>query len=252
MKDVKISVVTVTYNAENAVEKTLRSVLAQSYQNKEVIIIDGGSTDKTLEIVDRYRAQIAVVVSEPDKGIYDAMNKGARIATGEWIVYMNAGDEFSDSDVLSTVAQNCDDCDVIYGDTLIKYDFGTLYRRASFFSKNDRNLPLGHQSTYVRTQWMKQGFDLRFKIAADYGFFYKLYKEGYKFKYIARPLSCYDMQGFSSSRVLQTYREVATINGSIHSPRYYYNVCAISCTEFLKKYIPASFVQKYRKVLYRT
>lgn len=249
--DVKISVVTVTYNAEDSIDKTICSVLNQDYKNKEIIVIDGGSTDATMKIINRYKDRIALIISEPDKGIYDAMNKGARMASGEWIVFMNSGDEFASSDVLSVVANNCADFDVVYGDTLIKYDFATLYRKATFFSKNDRNLPLGHQSTYVRTNLMKRGFDLKYKIAADYGFFYSLYKEGAKFKYLEVPLACYDMQGFSSSRVLQTYKEVALINGSFKSPRYYYNICSIKCSEFLKKHIPASLIQTYRKVLYK-
>jgi glycosyltransferase involved in cell wall biosynthesis len=249
--DVKLTVVTVTYNAESCVEKTLRSILSQSYQNKELIVIDGSSSDSTMDIVNRYKSQIALIVSEPDKGIYDAMNKGARLATGDWIVFMNAGDEFADNDVLADVARNCDNCDVLYGDTLIEYEFGTLYSKAALFSKNDRNLPLCHQSTYVKTELMKRGFNTEYKIAADYGFFYNLYKDGYIFKYIGRPMSHYDMQGFSSSRVLQTYKEVARINGTIHSMRYYYNVCSITCSELVKKIVPAFVLKTYRKILYR-
>ena len=95
-----ISVVTVCYNAADTIEKTMLSVLNQTYHDIEYIIIDGGSTDGTVEIIRKYADRIAYWVSEPDKGIYDAMNKGIKVATGEWINFMNAGDEFVDEGVI--------------------------------------------------------------------------------------------------------------------------------------------------------
>lgn len=99
----KISVVTVCYNAADTIEKTMLSVLNQTYHDIEYIIIDGGSTDGTVEIIRKYADRIAYWVSEPDKGIYDAMNKGIKVATGEWINFMNAGDEFYDKNVLTNI-----------------------------------------------------------------------------------------------------------------------------------------------------
>ena len=102
----KISVVTVCYNAADTIEKTILSVLNQTYHDIEYIIIDGGSTDGTVEIIRKYADKIAYWVSEPDKGIYDAMNKGIEVATGEWINFMNAGDRFYKSDVIKLIFDN--------------------------------------------------------------------------------------------------------------------------------------------------
>ena len=114
----KISVVTVCYNAADTIEKTMLSVLNQTYHDIEYIIIDGGSTDGTVEIIRKYADRIAYWVSEPDKGIYDAMNKGIKVATGEWINFMNAGDEFVDEGVIEKLFQNrtIDTVGVVFGD----------------------------------------------------------------------------------------------------------------------------------------
>ena len=99
----KISVVTVCYNAVNDIEKTILSVINQTYPNIEYLIIDGGSTDGTMDIVNKYKDKIDVIVSEPDKGIYDAMNKGIDRATGDWINFMNAGDCFFEKETVNSV-----------------------------------------------------------------------------------------------------------------------------------------------------
>lgn len=106
MENSKISVITVCYNAADTLEKTIQSVLGQTYPNIEYIIIDGGSTDGTVDIIHKYTDRIAYWVSEPDGGIYDAMNKGIERATGEWINFMNAGDIFCDKFVLTNILSN--------------------------------------------------------------------------------------------------------------------------------------------------
>lgn len=118
--DTLISIVTVSYNAVLTIEQTILSVINQTYPNVEYIIIDGGSTDGTVDIIKKYEDKIAYWVSEPDKGIYDAMNKGVVVATGEWINFMNAGDIFTDGDVIDKLFhQNIiiNRVGIVFGDT---------------------------------------------------------------------------------------------------------------------------------------
>lgn len=114
----KISIITVAYNAEKYIEGTIKSVLNQSYRNVEYIIVDGNSTDKTLAICDMYKSQIDVLISEPDNGLYDAMNKGIQKASGDVIGILNADDFYNTTEVLSDVAHAFEStqADCIYGD----------------------------------------------------------------------------------------------------------------------------------------
>lgn len=118
MQDLKISLITVTYNAEKTISRCIQSVIDQNFTNIEYIIIDGGSTDKTIPIINQYASDISHFISEPDDGIYDAMNKGIKLASGDIIGMLNADDFFSDIDILQTVANKVttDDVDIVYGD----------------------------------------------------------------------------------------------------------------------------------------
>ncbi|MCS6820483.1 MAG: glycosyltransferase [Microscillaceae bacterium] len=114
----KISIITVTFNAENYIEATLKSVAQQTYPNIEYLIIDGGSTDRTLEIIHPYQKYITQVISEPDQGLYDAMNKGLALATGEYVWFINAGDEIYDKQTLTKVLRPKPWADVYYGEAM--------------------------------------------------------------------------------------------------------------------------------------
>lgn len=161
-----ISVVTVCYNAADTIEKTMLSVLNQTYHDIEYIIIDGGSTDGTVEIIRKYADRIAYWVSEPDKGIYDAMNKGIKVATGEWINFMNAGDEFVDEGVIEKLFQNrtIDTVGVVFGDTLFIHK--SKQKIVKFGDDpHHKIMPSCHQSIFCRRILLARIlFDLRYKI----------------------------------------------------------------------------------------
>ena len=102
----KFSIITVTYNAEKVLEETIQSVISQTYHHVEYIIVDGASKDGTLSIIDRYRSRITTVVSEPDKGLYDAMNKAISLASGDYLCFLNAGDCFHEDDTLQQMVHS--------------------------------------------------------------------------------------------------------------------------------------------------
>ena len=111
----KVSIITITYNAEKYLERTIQSIISQTYPNIEYVIIDGNSKDGTIQIIEKYRNNIEVLISEPDKGLYDAMNKGLRKATGDYIVFMNAGDQINNSHTLEKAMKGSNNADIIYG-----------------------------------------------------------------------------------------------------------------------------------------
>jgi len=173
---VKISLITVTYNAESTISRCIESVIAQNYPNLEYIIIDGGSTDNTLQIITRYKDNINILITEPDHGIYDAMNKGIRIATGNVTGTLNADDFFAADDILANVAATfaATGADIVYGDLdYINYD-ETIRRkwRTKAYKSGSYNwgwMP-PHPTFYCKTGlFEKYGYySLEHGTAADY------------------------------------------------------------------------------------
>jgi glycosyltransferase involved in cell wall biosynthesis len=115
----KISIITVVFNGELLIERTIKSVLSQTYSNIEYIVIDGASADETLAIVDSYKSKITTLISEKDRGIYDAMNKGLDLATGDYVLFLNAGDELYSYNTLATIFALSTNADVYYGNTIV-------------------------------------------------------------------------------------------------------------------------------------
>jgi glycosyltransferase involved in cell wall biosynthesis len=202
----KITIITVVLNAVDLIEDTILSVVNQTYPNIEYIIIDGSSTDGTIEILRKYEKFIARWLSEPDKGIYYAMNKGLKMATGEWINFMNAGDTFYNQEVIYDIFYNSDiiDADIIYGKTSFTFSTYSRIIVPSPLWKIKKNLPFCHQSSFVRTKLiLEHPFDTSYIYVADDHFFYNRYKSGSKFKYVDHCISCYEAVGGLSSRNLR-------------------------------------------------
>lgn len=173
----KVSVITVTLNSESYLEDSIKSVISQNYKNIEYIIIDGKSTDSTLEIVEKYKQYIDIVISEHDKGIFDAMNKGINNSTGDIIAILNSDDYYSNSNVISTVVSEFEkhNSDSIFGNISIIDPITNKIRRKWRNNKYKRkNFKKGwhpaHPAFFVKKEiYNKFGiFNLKYKIAADY------------------------------------------------------------------------------------
>ena len=198
----RFSIITVCWNEADVIAATCDSIVSQSFQDYEWIVVDGESTDGTLEVLGAYRDRINVLVSEPDKGIYDAMNKGIRQALGEYVVFMNGGDRFADQGVLATVAAApCKD--LIYGDLRFDGEAGVIKQFPDVLPSDyllSHMLP--HQASYIRRSLFDQYglHDESFRIAGDYEMFARLVKgHGVSTHHVARILALFGDGGVSQN-----------------------------------------------------
>jgi glycosyltransferase involved in cell wall biosynthesis len=172
LKNPAVTIVTVVFNDVKNLEKTMLSVLDQTFLDFEYIVIDGGSTDGTVDIIKKYAHRLAFWVSEKDKGIYDAMNKAIEKAQGSWINFMNSGDYFFDNTVLENIfsTSKYDGVDVLYGGFIGNFNGRSVLCSAPLNVKANfwKGMPICHNSTFVRTHIMQQfKFDTNFKVSAD-------------------------------------------------------------------------------------
>jgi len=194
----KITIVTVCYNSSNTIRDTLRSVASQSHRDIEHIVIDGGSKDTTLDVVREHGGHLARIVSEPDKGIYDAMNKGFTLATGQFVGFLNADDILASGDAVASVARvaaSDDSIDAVYGDLQYVRGDGQVVRHWRSGEFDRARLSYGwmppHPTLYVRTAKVTQlgGFSTKMRIAADYDFVLRYFAfPGFKAAYLPEVL----------------------------------------------------------------
>jgi len=197
----KLTIVTVCYNEEKSIAKTIESVLQQTAKNFEYIICDGMSKDRTVEIAESYgedfkcRGISYTVCSQKDDGLYDAMNKGILRARGEYIYFLNAGDRLYDAGVLKKVIEYIDsheNIDVIYGDVAI-LERGVVSFGTGNHENLEKSMSIAHPASFVLTKLMVENlFDTKFKIAADYDFFLKMKLQNKKFEHINVVISYFE------------------------------------------------------------
>lgn len=182
----KFSIITVTYNAEAVLEDTIQSVISQTYRHVEYILIDGASKDGTLSIIERYKDRITKIISEPDKGLYDAMNKGIAQATGDYLCFLNAGDSFHEDDTLQQIVHTITGNelpDVLYGETaLVNSERHFLrMRRLSTpevltWKSFKQGMLVCHQAFFAKTS-LAEPYDLQYRFSADFDWCIRVMKK---------------------------------------------------------------------------
>ncbi len=192
-----VSIVTVTLNACEALEDTINSVIHQKYSGIQFIVIDGGSTDGTIDIIKRYSNHIDYWVSEPDEGIYDAMNKGIKKASGKWLYFLNSGDTLCNN-VLLNIEECLDDdgIDVLYGDVYVVDGERKERRFALPLERLFWGISFCHQAAFIRNS-DRIKYDTDYRIAADYKLIFEKYLNGEKLRYIPYPIANYSLDGIS-------------------------------------------------------
>lgn len=194
MSSPKVSIITVTYNSREALKKTMASVASQRYECKEYIVVDGASVDGTKEVLENCGDNVTQWVSEPDDGIYNAMNKGVGMSTGEWLIFMNAGDTFASDDVLEAIFSEEREGDVIYGDVVKE---GRVVKAHVF--ANAHRMCFCHQSSLTRRELLREcPFDENYRMSADFKFFKLMGLKGKRFIYYPHPVACFDTNGVSN------------------------------------------------------
>jgi glycosyltransferase involved in cell wall biosynthesis len=198
-----VSIITVCLNSEKTIEQTIQSVINQTYSNIEYIIIDGKSTDRTLDIIAKHKDKISIYVSEKDAGIYDAMNKGLKLATGELIGIINS-DDWYELDAAETIVNTFledRNVQVIYGNmNVYEKDKFILTRYPSPIKDLPYDMVLPHPSVFITSEiYKKYRFNIKYKIIADYDLLLKLYSKNYKFEYVNRNISNFRVGGHSDA-----------------------------------------------------
>jgi glycosyltransferase involved in cell wall biosynthesis len=197
----------VVYNAEDSIRKTLNSVKAQTYDDYELIVIDGGSTDSTLDIISDFDDIIEIVISENDEGIYDAMNKGVSLAKGVFTAFLNAGDRYYSENCLIEIfgQDNVSSYDVVYGSNYYLKNNKMIFQKPRPLSSFYKGMPFNHQSVFVKTHLVKK-YPFKhqvYKIQCEYEFLLKLYLSGYSFYSTDIIVAVYEAGGYSDMNFLE-------------------------------------------------
>ena len=205
----KLSIITVNLNDKAGLIKTIQSVVAQTFTNFEYLVIDGASTDGSVEIIKQYQKNINYWVSEPDYGIYNAMNKGIQQAKGEYLLFLNSGDWLTSNDILSRVFANPKNVAIIYGDVLLN-GAKKKFPKHITFAKLLTHTCIHHQASFLKRQLFdKYGlYNENLKIVADWEFIFKaltLHKVSYY--YNALPIANFSLEGISTQSKLQNKTE---------------------------------------------
>ena len=219
------TVVTIARNAASALPLTLESVIAQDYANLEIAVVDGMSWDGTGRVLDRYAPLVDSIVVEEDAGIYQAMNRAAERATKEFVIFMNAGDQFFCADAISRMVRGVNgEADIFYGNHIYDSARRELFRRAADFGLISDRLAAGaiavdwldaipcHQATFTRSDLLRDlRFDTRLRVSADHELLFRAHEAGARMLYVDELVARYFGGGFSAAMGERTRLEGASV-----------------------------------------
>lgn len=231
---IRISIITVVLNDLDGLKRTHRSVFEQSNKNFEWIVRDGGSDGRTIDFL-LSLGDAVKWVSEPDRGIYDAMNRGVSMSVGEYVVFMNAGDTFCDSETLASVSSYLlaehRGADVLFGGAMLSFSgWGrTVYRPPRLVEASLwHGLPANHQATYYRRSLLSQTpYDLKYSLCGDYYLAATLMRSGASAAYLDEPLAIFEVGGQSYKRVGQLFAEPYRIQRDVLGIPWYYRLASV-------------------------
>lgn len=243
------SVVTIVRNDKAGLKNTYESVLSQTFTDFHWVVIDGASNDGTTEYLKSIQENFLNVLSEPDRGIYDAMNKGLNLAQGQYVVFMNAGDTFADNNTLSNVygALNNSNADLLYGDSLEKFHGEELaYKKSRGHAWVYYGMFACHQSVYYSQNLIgSHRYNTTFKVAGDYDFTAMMVKSSKNIRYLNLPLSIFDLTGISlNNRALGRVE-----NWKVQ--RVTLNMSLFSCFCIRVAYLTSSFLAQNTPLVYK-
>lgn len=250
-----VTVVTVCYNCAASIERTILSVIGQSYRDVEYIVVDGGSNDGTVDVIRKYEKHIDKWVSEPDGGVYFGMNKGIAMAHGTWINFMNAGDSFCSDDVLAACFKDKTyggDVALLCGDTVCVFPWASYFRKGQ---NDDGTLNFCHQSVFTRTCLLKaHPYDTAYRIIADNIWYQGMLHYGYKLEYVPVAVANYEgYAGISAKNGVMFYKELSRSRSIPQGMRWKLSVAKLRLKLWIKQMIPRVVRDKaWEKELDRT
>jgi len=222
----KVSIITVVHNNKEGLEKTINSVASQTYQNIECIVIDGRSNDGTIDVIKKYQDKIDYWVSEQDKGIYDAMNKGAKKATGDYLYFLNSGDYFYNSEVLSKISKHfIENYDLILGNVIRLYP-----NYKNLCKPNIKKLRWGkmppHPGSFIKRKIFNElnGYNIKYRSSGDLDLFYRLHKKSCSYRVVRNKVAYMPSGGFSSNKDIslpESYNIIKKHLSILHAISFY-------------------------------
>jgi len=238
-----VSIITIVYNGEKHIAETIRSVAAQTYPNIEYLIIDGGSTDGTLSVIEQFRGHVNSLVSEKDEGISDAFNKGIRRASGEIVGIINA-DDWYEPDAVELVVTLMGNSDIVYGDLRLWRSDGVDDIRKGDHTRLCKEMTVNHPTVFIRRECYERFglFDKQYRCAMDYDLLLRLYTAGCRFYYLPRVLANMRWGGMSDAQWKIGCRETLLIKDKYLPDRklqnwlyYFKHVLAIRASKFSRR-----------------